>query len=241
VSKPVRIGVLTPSSNTALEPLTSSIVSVMPNVTAHFGRFRVTQIALSDQALGQFDDSKILSAAELLADANPDVITWSGTSAGWMGFEKDAVLCERITERTGIRASTAILSLNELLVLKRVKRLGLVTPYTSDVQAKIIANYANIGIEVVAETHREISVNFDFALVEPAEIESDLLKVSRAKPEAIVTYCTNLRAAQLADRFEAQTQIPLLDTVSTTVWGALRAVGTDPSGITGWGQLFEWK
>lgn len=241
MSKPIRIGVLTPSSNTALEPLTSSIVSVMPGVTAHFGRFRVTQIALSDQALGQFDDSKILSAAEMLADANPDVMTWSGTSAGWMGFEKDAVLCERITERTGIRASTAILSLNELLALKRVKRLGLVTPYTSDVQEKIIANYAKIGIEVVAETHRKISVNFDFALVEPAEIESDLLQVSRAKPEAIVTYCTNLRAAQLADRFEAQTQIPLLDTVSTTVWGALRAVGVDPAGIKGWGQLFEWK
>jgi maleate isomerase len=93
VDKPIRIGVLTPSSNTALEPLTSSIVSVMPGVTTHFSRFRVTQIALSDQALGQFDDSKILSAAELLADANPDVITWSGTSAGWMGFDKDVLLC----------------------------------------------------------------------------------------------------------------------------------------------------
>jgi len=117
----------------------------------------------------------------------------------------------------------------------------LVTPYTSDVQEKIIANYAQIGIEVVAETHRQISVNFDFALVEPAEIESDLLQVSRAQPQAIVTYCTNLRAAQLADRFEAQTQIPLLDTVSTTIWGALRAVGANPAGIKGWGQLFEWK
>jgi maleate isomerase len=213
----------------------------MPGVTAHFSRFHVTQIALSDQALGQFDDSKILSAAELLADANSDVITWSGTSAGWMGFDKDRLLCERITERTGIRASTAILALNDLLAIKRVKRLGLVTPYTSDVQAKIIANYAKIGIEVVAETHRNISVNYDFALVEPQEIESDLLQVARAQPEAIVTYCTNLRAAQLADRFEAQTQIPLLDTVSTTVWGALRAVGVEPAAIQGWGQLFAWK
>lgn len=241
MDKPIRIGVLTPSSNTALEPLTSAIVTAMPGVTAHFSRFRVTQISLSDQALGQFDDSKVLSAAELLADANPDVITWSGTSAGWMGFEKDVLLCERITERTGIRASTAILALNELLAIKQVSRLGLVTPYTSDVQEKIIANYAKIGIEVVAETHRQISVNFDFALVEPAEIESDLLQVSRAQPQAIVTYCTNLRAAQLADRFESRTQIPLLDTVSTTIWGALRAVGADPTGIKGWGQLFEWK
>ena len=241
MNKPIRIGVLTPSSNTALEPLTSSIVSLIPGVTAHFCRFSVTEIALSDQSLGQFNDSKILSAAELLADANPDIITWSGTSAGWMGFEKDTVLCERITERTGIPASTAVLALNELLAIKGVKRLGLVTPYTSDVQEKIIANYAKIGIEVVAETHRNISVNFDFALVEPAEIEADLLQVARAQPEAIVTYCTNLWAAQLADHFEARTQIPLLDTVSTTVWGALRKVGADPAAIKGWGQLFDWK
>jgi maleate isomerase len=32
----------------------------------------------------------------------------------------------------------------------------------------------------------------------------------------------------------------LLDTVSTTVWGALRAVGADPSAVRGWGQLFGW-
>lgn len=241
MNKTIRVGVLTPSSNTALEPITSSIVSSMPGVSAHFGRFRVTQIALSDQSLGQFDDSKILSAAELLADANPHVITWSGTSAGWMGFEKDVLLCKRIEERTGIKASTAVLALNELIAIKKIKRLGLVTPYTKDVQDNIIANYASIGVEVVAETHRNISVNYDFALVAPQDIEADLLKVSRAKPEAIVTYCTNLRAAHLADQFEAQTSIPLLDTVSTTVWGAIRAAGDDPDKIRGWGQLFSWS
>ena len=89
MQKVIRIGVLTPSSNTALEPLTNAILSGLPNVHAHFARFRVTNISLSDQALGQFDDSNILAAAEMLADAKPDVITWSGTSAGWMGFEKD--------------------------------------------------------------------------------------------------------------------------------------------------------
>ena len=43
-------------------------------------------------------------AAELLADAKVDVIGWSGTAAGWLGFDADLRLCERIEERTGIRA-----------------------------------------------------------------------------------------------------------------------------------------
>ena len=34
--KRVRIGMLTPSSNTALEPLTSAMLSGLPEVSAHF-------------------------------------------------------------------------------------------------------------------------------------------------------------------------------------------------------------
>jgi hypothetical protein len=68
--------VLTPSSNTALEPLTSALVAQLPGCSAHFSRFTVTEIALPEQALGQFDDRKILAVAELLADARVDVIVW---------------------------------------------------------------------------------------------------------------------------------------------------------------------
>jgi maleate isomerase len=240
MSRSIRLGVLTPSSNTALEPLTSALAAAVPNCSAHFSRFTVTEIALSERALGQFDDSKILAAAELLADAKVDVIAWSGTAAGWLGFDADERLVERITERTGIPATTAVLALNELLALRDIRRLALVTPYTADVQQRIIDNYAARGIEVVAERQLDIRVNHDFALVEPAKLRALMGEVAQAKPQAITTFCTNLRAAPLAAAVEAELDIPLLDTVSTTVWGALRAVGADPSAVRGWGQLFGW-
>ncbi len=66
-------------------------------------------------------------------------------------------------------------------------------------------------------------------------------EVAGARPQAITTFCTNLRAAPLAQQMEAELGIPLLDTVSTTVWGLLRAVGADPSQVKGWGQLFDWR
>lgn len=237
----IRLGVLTPSSNTALEPLTSALAAAVPDCSAHFSRFTVTEIALSEQALGQFDDSKILAAARLLADAKVDVIAWSGTAAGWLGFEADARLAARISDSTGITATTAVLALNELLALREVRRLALVTPYTADVQQRIVDNYARLGIEVVAERHSGIRVNHDFALVEPAALLESMREVATAQPQAITTFCTNLRAARLAEQVEAELQIPLLDTVSTTVWGALRAVGADPAVIRGWGQLFTWR
>ncbi len=67
-------GELTPSSNTVLEPLTQAIVSDLEDVTAHFGRFRVTEISLNESALGQFNNRPIIEASKLLADA--DLVIW---------------------------------------------------------------------------------------------------------------------------------------------------------------------
>ncbi|NMF90754.1 maleate cis-trans isomerase family protein [Aromatoleum petrolei] len=239
MSKRIRLGVLTPSSNTSLEPLTSAIVAEVPGVSAHFSRFTVTEISLKDQALGQFDDTKILEAAKLLADAHVDSIGWSGTSSGWLGFERDVQLCRRITEVTGIPATTSVLALNEILAKTGTKKLGLATPYVPDVQARIVANYATLGVDIPAEQHLGISVNFDFAEVTEDTLRSMIREVAQSRPEAITTFCTNLRAAQLADELEADTGIPLYDTVSTVVWKQLRMAGIDTRTIKGWGRLFR--
>ena len=63
MTRRVRFGMLTPSSNTVLETLTMAMLAGLPDVTAHFSRFKVTEIALSDQALGQFDVRRYDEAA----------------------------------------------------------------------------------------------------------------------------------------------------------------------------------
>src|ERR1700704_5491144 len=125
----ILLGMLTPSSNTILEPISQAMVAGLPEVSVHFSRFKVTEIALSPSALAQFDDSEILRAAELLAHAKVNVIAWNGTSSGWLGFERDVRLCERITAATGIPACTAMLALNEAFERAGSKRIGFVTPY----------------------------------------------------------------------------------------------------------------
>lgn len=234
-----RLGVLTPSSNTALEPLTSAMVSSLPGVSAHFSRFTVTEISLRDQSLNQFDDSKILEAARLLADAQVDVICWSGTSASWLGFERDRQLCARITEATGIPATTSVLALNDILAAQSARTLGLVSPYVEDVQQKIIANYRSIGLDCVAEQHLDITVNFKFGEVEPDTLRAMLREAAKAKPDALTVMCTNLHAAQLVQEMEAELNIPIYDSVATVVWQALKTVGIAPSELKGWGRLFQ--
>ncbi|MCZ8098237.1 MAG: aspartate/glutamate racemase family protein [Burkholderiaceae bacterium] len=233
------LGVLTPSSNTALEPLTSAMVASLPGVSAHFGRFRVTEISLGAGSQGQFEFEPILDAARLLADARVDAIVWSGTSSGWLGFERDERLCAAITAETGVPACTAVLAFNEVMTLTGRRRFGLVTPYLDDVQARIVENYRREGFDCVAERHTGQSVNFEFSEVTEATLTRMAREVATAKPECITTFCTNLNAAHLVPRWEAELGIPVYDTVSTAVWKALRTCGVDARPLAAWGRLFS--
>lgn len=230
---------LTPSSNTTLEPVTTAMLASLPSASVHFSRFRVTEIALSGDALAQFDDRPILAAAELLAHAKVDVIAWNGTSSGWLGFDADVRLCERIEATTGIRASTSMLALNEILETSGIKRMGLVTPYIDDVQQRIIANYATLGVACDPERHLGIQDNFSFAEVSAASLADMIRDVAKARPDAIAVICTNLKAAPMVAALEREIGIPIYDTIATVVWKSLKLAGADPAGVTGWGRLFS--
>lgn len=233
------LGVLTPSSNTALEPLTDALLAQAKGVSAHFSRFRVTRITLDDGGLGQFDPAPILEAASLLADAHVNTIGWSGTAAGWMGFDQDVELCRLINEHTGIQATSSILALNEILQKMAVRKIAIVSPYTDDVQQRIIANYQSIGIDTVAERHLDISDNFSFSEVTPATLRNCVADVAAKSPDAILLYCTNLRSADQAADWEAEFGIPVIDTTSTVIWKMLAQTGFETQSITGWGRFFQ--
>ena len=245
---PIKLGILVPSSNTNLEPLTWSILSSLPDVSVHFSRFPVTHIALSATALSQFDDTAILASAKLLADAQVDVIGWSGTSSGWLGFEADEKLCRSIEQQTGIKATTSVLALNRLLDLVRERegeplQLGLVTPYLDDVQAAIVSTYGKAGYEVKAESHLRKTINVEFSKVNEDTLDGQMEEViGQLGPgtKVITTFCTNLRAAQRVQFWEERYgDLYVFDTTATVVWEMLRMAGVDYKGISQWGRLFK--
>jgi len=238
VSRRVLLGMLTPSSNTTLEPVTAQMLAGLPEVSAHFGRFKVTEIALSKQALGQFDDSEIMRAAELLSHAKLQCIGWNGTSASWLGFDRDQRLCERIEQTTGIAACTSVLALNEIFRATGVSRFGLVTPYLDEVQRAIIDNYREAGFECVAEQHLGLQDNYSFSEVGADQLRAMVREVAKARPQAITILCTNLRGAPLVEELEGELGIPIYDSIATVVWKSLKLTGVDPKRVRGWGRLF---
>lgn len=235
----ILLGMLTPSSNTVLEPVTSAMVAPLPRVSAHFSRFPVVEISLRPESTRQFQLEPILHAARLLADARCQVIAWNGTSSAWLGFETDRRLCTAIHAATGARACTSVLALNDVLQRLRAHRIGLVTPYLDEIQAWIVQAYTDAGFEVVAERHLGDPGNFSFSQVGPDTVRGLVRAVAAAKPDAIAIVCTNIAGAPLVAELERELELPVLDSVAVVVWQALRLAGVDPAQVQGWGRLFS--
>jgi maleate isomerase len=235
----LRIGMITPSSNTVLEPMSARIVAQLPEVSLHVARIRVQSISLDDSALGQFTLDGFLEAAALLADARVHVIGWNGTAASWMGFKRDAMLLEAITARFGVPAISAVLAINRVLQQRGLRRIALLTPYTAEVQHRIMLQYQRAGYEVVAEAHWGETTNYAFAELSEAEIWSRLEPLGGAGADAVIVMCTNMRGATLAERFEERFDALLIDSVSAFMLDAVAALKLDARRIEGWGRLFR--
>ena len=223
-----KIGMLTPSSNTTLEPICSNMVAGNETiVTMHYGRFSVTKISLEEDVLAQFDMEPMLQAARLLADADVDVIAWNGTSGCWLGFDIDRQLCARIEEETGIPATTSMLAQIQAFQEDGVKRVHLITPYLSKINELISEEYRKCGIEVVSSVCLNQFVNRSFALVpqEPAD--------------GVSVVCTNFPAMWSAAEMEETYHTKVYDTINTVVWAAMKMIGISPGIVKGWGKLFD--
>ena len=232
------LGMLTPSSNTILEPVCAEMLREIPGASAHFARFRVTEISLQDAALGQFRLEPMLDAASLLADAHVQAICWNGTSASWLGLDRDRALCAAVARHTGVPATSSVLALEEIFRRSGVERYGLVSPYLDEIQTRIAETFRREGFECVSERHLRISDNYAFANVAADELARMVREVAGAGPQAITILCTNLRGAPLVEELEQELGIPIYDSIATALWGSLRLAGLSPR-LTGWGRLFR--
>jgi maleate isomerase len=225
-----RLGILVPSSNTVVEPETQKLLPPDGSVTTHVSRLKVVQISADDGSLKQFELDRVLAAAELLADADVDLILWNGTAASWLGFERDADMIRAIEAATGIAATTAVIALNERLGALGALRIGLVTPYVEALESRIIANYRAAGFEVAASARSNLTENTSYAAIAPATIADMAREVARTPVDAILILCTNLAGASIAAPLTAELGLPVLDSVVVAIehsLALLAATGAD--------------
>ena len=230
------IGWITPSANTVVERVTLGILRNFPEVSPHFSRTSV--VGAHDPFPVSYDFDDMLVAARLLGDAQLDVVAWNGSKGGSLDFALDHDLVARIEASTGARSTTSTLAIDQVFREDGVTRFGLACPYVDAYRDRIVATFAREGYECVAARNSGLTDNYSFSRIAPDAIVAMLRDVARARPQAILTFCTNFPAAPLVAEMEDELGIPIYDTVTMAVWGALRVAGLDPRGGRAWGRVF---
>jgi maleate isomerase len=232
----VFIGSITPSGNTIVERITLGILREFPEVSGHFSRTPV--FGSVDPFPDGYDTEGMLAAARLLAHAAPDVLIWNGSKGGSLDFRLDHDFVASVKAATGLACTTSTLALDEVLRRTGVTRYALVSPYDGGYQQKIISTFRREGYECVAEAHCDLRDNLSFARVPAADIAAMLRRVAAARPQAIVTFCTNFPAGVVAADMEAELDIPIYDSTVLPVWKGLKMAGVDTTRGRAWGRLF---
>jgi maleate isomerase len=234
-----RLGMILPSSNTVVEPTCIAMLAARTDVTVHFARFKLTAVTVEDPAKAYYDSGVMLEAAALLADARCDVITWNGSAGGVVGFDRDRWLVAEIERRTGAAATTSSLSILDAFRARGVQRFAMVTLNPPAMNATIERHFSLEGFECVSSTHRaDIPDNFAMAAIAPQEIATTALRCAEARPEALIVYGTNTRGAPAVAQLEAALGVPVFDSVSAGVWGAMQRAGLQRHDLAAWGSLF---
>jgi maleate isomerase len=163
----------------------------------------------------------MLGAAGLLADARPQVICWNGSKGRLVGFDRDRLLCERITERHGVPAVTSTLALEEVLRREGLERIGFVTPYAEATNQRVMTTWTAQGFTCLPVIAAGLTDNFSYSTLPEDGLRAMARLAADQKPDVIVFYCTNMNGAPLCADLESELGLPVLDSVSIGVWKSL--------------------
>lgn len=218
-----RIGIIIPSSNTVVEPATERLLRDETGVTAHFARFRVTEISDDPASRAQFEIEAVVAAASRLADAEVDAILWSGTAASWLGFAWDDTLVSAIETATGTPATTAVRAITNELRQAGAETIGLVTPYVAAIEGAIVETYREIGIKTVARERLDLTENTAYGRVDEETIAGMVRAVATGpdRPDAVIIMCTNLAGAFVAPALTEDLRLPVIDSVRAAMMAGL--------------------
>ena len=236
-----RIGMIVPSVNTALEPLTIEMLkTVDEDVSVHFTRIEVHDVSLGDESARQFTFDAFLQAARLLVDAQVQVVAWNGTSGGWMGIDLERELARRIEGALGVPFTTTTLALVSSMQARGVAKWGLAIPYTVELAEQVARNYGAEGLQCVRTTVRNWQTEGEVAAT-PADLRLMMEEAYEPGVDAVAVVCTNLAAAPLVVEFERDFDTTVFDSIAITFHHCLRVGGIADPTIRGWGRAVSGR
>ena len=178
-------------------------------------------------------------AATHLGSAAVDLIVYACTGGSLIeGPGHDTKISQRITELTGIAATTISTASRQAMTTLDMNKLVVCCPYQDSMTEKV-GEYLNAsGYDVVSLAGRRKEDNLAIGNDPLDEIVDFVADNTVAEADGIFLSCTNWRTTDVCQRIEDRTGKPVVTANQATVWATRHLLGfTDP--VDGFGRLMQ--
>lgn len=231
-----RIGLVLPSINTVVEPWFGRVIP--RGVSVHTARMLLGP-HLSAENIIKMDETEGAAAITQIASCRPASIAYCCTASSVVqGSAYDEHLRSQITQRTGIKATTATHAILSALNALGARKICVVSPYTDEVDELEHRFFVDAGFDLVGSANLAISDTFNLASPTSSTLLALARRGWRPDADALVITCLNTRSHFVVDAIEREIQKPVVTSTTATLWHALRLAGINDA-IAGYGRLLK--
>lgn len=183
-----------------------------------------------------------VAAALLPPEFGFDAIGYGCTSAATLIGEAGVTASIQSTHRD-VSCSNPITAAVAAFVALGAKRVAVITPYTADVTAPIVAHFQGAQLEVIALGSFLEPSDLVVARISEASVSTGVREIVNQATaaggcDAVFVSCTSLRLFGIIEELEAELGVPVVSSNLALLWHLLRLAGVDDS-IDGLGTLFR--
>lgn len=234
-------GVIVPSTNTSVQAEFDAMRPV--GVTNHTSRCIIPDTRVTDDksfmVMLNNIRASVPAAIESVMSANVDrVVMGMSAETFWDGKEGSKKLQKKVDKIAGSHVIMGSDACQAALHAygRKIKRLGIITPYMPVGDNQVHRFFTDCGFEVVNLLGLKCQSPVLIAHVTKQRLRDAILEVNQGKVDAIVQVGTNLAMGEVAAMAEFWLDKPVLAINTATYWYALRYNGIKDK-IQGWGRL----
>ncbi len=226
-------GVLIPSTNTTVE---AELARLPAGYQAHFARL-LTSTPGHPFAPSRDDDIDYQS--KLLGTAKVEMVILIQTSASLFADDYDETTTRRMSAAAGgVPAITSAHAMARALHALGAKRIGLVSPYSEEVNARARRYFTGKhGLELAVLEGFAASDSYSIGKLGPENARDAFVRINRPEIEAFAVPGANFPTMASIAAWEREFGKPVVSSTQAAMWAMARELGGDR--IAGFGRLLE--
>jgi maleate isomerase len=231
------IGLIVLSTDYTIEYEWRKVFSKVDGVALYHSRIHNENL-ITPESLRAMQPRIIESTRVITPDTPVDVMAYGCTSAS-MAIGEEGVFANIKESKPDTACTTPITAAFAAFDAFKARRIGVLTPYTAEVN-QIVADYITArGFEVPVFGSFNSDRDTEVARITPASIEQGVRElIKHAEVDAIFVSCTSVRLLDACAELEENLGIPLTSSNHAMAWHALRLAGIDDD-LGEFGSLYK--